>query len=73
MTKNLRDPVLISPTRTPYEAVRDSTSKFLMRGSLHQTEVEQARKSLGKGGSITAKQKRRKEADDMLRKAKRAI
>jgi hypothetical protein len=67
---------------------------FLMRGSLHEMEVAQARagaveahkrklnarKSLSKGGSILAcdalkkiKDKKRKEADEGLRKAKTAI
>jgi hypothetical protein len=65
-----------------------------MRGSLHEMEIKQARagqvethkrklearKSLGKGGSLLAsdalqkiKNKRKKEADDTLRKAKTAI
>jgi hypothetical protein len=65
-----------------------------MRGSLHEMEIKQARagqvethkrkleawKSLGKGGSLLArdalqkiKDKRRKEADDVLQKAKTAI
>lgn len=37
-------PVLSSLTRIRYETVRDSTIAFLMRGSLHQMEVEQARR-----------------------------
>jgi hypothetical protein len=83
-----------SPTRERYKVTRDATNTFLMQGSLHEMEVKQARasqvethkrklqarKSLGKGGSLLAsdalqkiKDKRRKEADDILRKAKTAI
>jgi hypothetical protein len=84
---------LSSPSRARYKATIESTNTFLARGSLHEMEIAQARagqiathkrrlnarKSLGKGGSILArdalqkiKDKRRQEADDKLRKAKRA-
>ena len=83
-----------SPTREQYTMTVTATSTFLMRGSLHEMEVKQAReaqvnglkaklhsrKTLGKGGSILAsdalekiKIKDRKEAEDTLRKAKKAI
>jgi hypothetical protein len=83
-----------SPTRERYRITITATNTFLMRGSLHEMEIKQARagqvethkrklearKSLGKGGSLLAsdalqkiKIKRRKEADDVLRKAKTAI
>jgi DDE superfamily endonuclease len=85
---------LSSPSRARYKAITESTGVFLMRGSLHEMEVAQARagaiqthkrklnarKSLGKGGSILArdalqkiKDKRRQEADDKLKRAKKAI
>jgi hypothetical protein len=72
----------------------ESTNTFLARGSLHEMEIAQAyasakatykhkltaRKSLGRGGSLLArdvlqriKEKRRQEADDKLRKVNRAI
>src|ERR1700735_3746321 len=78
---------LRSPSRAQYNVITKSTGVFLMRGSLHEMEVAQARagaiqthkrklnarKSLGKGGSILArdalqniKDKRRQEADDKL-------
>ena len=83
-----------SPTREQYTMTVTATSTFLIRGSLHEMEVKQAReaqvnglkaklhsrKTLGKGGSILAsdalekiKIKDRKEAEDTLRKAKKAI
>jgi hypothetical protein len=89
-TKN----VLSSPSRAQASMTIQATNVFLMRGSLHEMEIAQARtgaiethkrkldarKSLGKGGSILAsdalqkiKDKRRNEADDNLRKAKTAI
>jgi hypothetical protein len=57
-----------SPTRARYLVTRDATDTFLMRGSLHEMEIKQARtstiethkrklearKSLSKGGSILA-------------------
>jgi DDE superfamily endonuclease len=85
---------LSSPSRAQYKVITESTGVFLMRGSLHEMEVAQARagaiqthkrklharKSLGKGGSILArdalqkiKDKRRQEADDKLKRAKKAI
>ncbi|KAN0074998.1 hypothetical protein V8E54_007609 [Elaphomyces granulatus] len=85
---------LSSPSRARYKVITESTGVFLMRGSLHEMEVAQARagaiqthkrklnarKSLGKGGSILArdalqkiKDKRRQEADDKLKRAKKAI
>jgi hypothetical protein len=86
--------VLSSPSRRKYETARDGTQEFLMRGSLHEMEVTQARAgqiathkaklsarlSLSKGGSILAsdalvktKEKRRKSAEDLVKKAKRRI
>jgi hypothetical protein len=83
-----------SPTRAEYDIANASTSKFLMRGSINEMEILQARagqveshkkrlharKSLAKGGSLLASkaittiaQKRRKEADEALRKANLAL
>ena len=83
-----------SPTRAKYDLAHESTSIFLMRGSLSEMEVLQARtsqveahkkrlsarKSLAKGGSLLASdalismaEKRRKEADKVLRKANLAL
>jgi DDE superfamily endonuclease len=83
-----------SPSRAQASITIQATNVFLMRGSLHEMEVTyaragaiathkrklDARKSLAKGGSITAsnalqkiKDKRRKEADDNVRKAQTAI
>ena len=86
--------VLSSPSRAQYKVTIESTNIFLTRGSLHEIEIAQAqagakathkrkliaRRSLGKGGSLLArdtlqkiKDKRRQEADDKLRKVHRAI
>jgi hypothetical protein len=85
---------LSSPSRRKYEIARDGTQEFLMRGSLHEMEVTQARagqiathkaklnarQSLSKGGSILAsdalvktKEKKRKAAADLVKRAKRKI
>lgn len=85
---------LSSPTRENYGITIQATNVFLIRGSLHEIEVTQARasaveshkrklesrKSLRKGGSLLAKDafqkikdKRRKEADESLKKARTAI
>jgi hypothetical protein len=59
---------LSSSPRKRYKVIRDGIDKFLMRGSLHEMEIAQARasqiathkaklntrQSLGKGGSILA-------------------
>jgi hypothetical protein len=75
--------------RARYKVITESKGVFLMRGNLHEMEVAQARagaiqthrrklnarKSLGKGGSVLArdalqkiKDKRRQESDDRLKK-----
>ena len=93
INKKVQD-TLSSPSRTRYKTTIESTNTFLTRGSLHEIEIAQARagqitthkrrlnarKSLGKGGSMLAcnilqkiKDKRRQEADNILRKAKRVI
>ena len=85
---------LSSPSRVRYNTIAETTGVFLMRGSLYEMEIENARKgaiehhkhklntrkSLSKGGQLYAFQgvhqmgvKRRKEADDKLRKAKKAL
>ena len=85
---------LSSPTRVRYQEVTRQAGVLLMRGSLHEMEIENSRqqaidyhkeklnkrKSLSKGGQLYAFQgiykkgvKRRKEADDILRRAKKAL
>ncbi len=85
---------LSSPTRVRYTSITNRTSTLLMRGSLHEMEIENrrkgaiqyhkeklnARKSLSKGGQLYAFQgihqkgvKRRKEADDTLKRAQKAL
>jgi hypothetical protein len=83
-----------SPTRAKYDLAHETTNMFLMRGSINEMEILQARagqveahkkrlsarKSLAKGGSLLASvalttmaEKRRKEADEVLRKANLAL
>jgi hypothetical protein len=85
---------LSSLSREQYKVVSQTTSMFLIRGSIYKIEINvarkgqiathkrklNARKSLQKGGSILAsntldrsKKKRWYEADEKLRKARKAI